>query len=335
MPNWASTPLRCASTTRPGLLRRAGHPDPTTQQAANNERHWHERDLTWQHQCAQQRATRSWEALAMIKGMATPAPRDQSSPSNSPRCRPDDCSSTRPSQLPLFAAAAGVAQCPKSLCRVRTATQESGVCGRTYLLERAHVPTERAHVPTRETHVPTGESPRTYRRETHVPTGERPTYLPERNPRTYRREPTYLPERNYHITCCSQRIGDTQTLQKTIRRHRPPRVCSYDCRAFWRASPMTQSPTATMPPIPPHPTWEPLASCDRDGAIALSPFITSPSTAGSPFTFPDQRSAGTRLLLGRVLQRPLWAAGSPRLQTRHARHQPAPGYPAPPPFAPG
>ena len=71
----------------------------TTQQAAANERHWHERDLAWQHQCAQLRATRSCQALAVLTPLSPPPPpRGYVNTCflgplfavDSPRCRPDD-----------------------------------------------------------------------------------------------------------------------------------------------------------------------------------------------------------------------------------------------------
>ena len=192
----------------------------TTQQAAANARPWHAHDLTWQHQCAQRRATRSWEALAVFEGMATPAPWDRSSQSTVPDADRMTVLRHDPLSCPCLPQRLGWLSAPDRFAGfVLQHKSREYVVGRTYWRE--------AHVPTGEKHVPTGEkptylperNPRTYRRETHVPTGEKPTYLLERDPRTYRREPTYLPERNYHLTSCSgkdcRHVDFTEDCKKT------------------------------------------------------------------------------------------------------------------------
>ena len=183
----------------------------TTQQAANNERHWHERDLTWQHQCAQRRATRSWEALAVLEGMATPAPWDRSSQSTVPDADRMTVLRHDPLSCPCLPQRLGWLSAPDRFAGfVLQHKSREYVVGRTYWREPTYLP-ER--------------DPRTYRREptylperAHVPTGERPTYLPERDPRTYRREPTYLPERAHVPT--GEKLSSNLLFSKGLETHR-------------------------------------------------------------------------------------------------------------------
>ena len=177
----------------------------TTQQAANNERHWHERDISWQHQCAQRRATRLWEALAVLEGMATPAPWDRSSQSTVPDADRMTVLRHDPLSCPCLPQRLGWLSAPDRFAGfVLQHKSREYVVGRTYRRDDPRTYRRATRVPTGERPAYLPESdPRTYRRETRVPTGERPTYLPERDPRTYRREthvptgerPTYLPER--------------------------------------------------------------------------------------------------------------------------------------------
>ena len=199
MPDWASTLLRCVSTTRPDLLRRAGHPDHPP--AGRRQRTTLARARP--HMAAPMRPAAGHTVMGGtggVRGYGNACSLGPLFAVDSPRCRPDDHSSTRPSQPPLLATAAGVAQCPDRFAGFvlehksreyvvgRTYRREThpGESPRTYRREPTYLPREPTYLPERA-HVPTGESPRTYRRE--------PTYLLERSPRTYWREPTYLPER--------------------------------------------------------------------------------------------------------------------------------------------